>query len=297
MIFIAVLHNPFNNSCLNRFLLLSLLCIAFSCTKKAADDSAPAFSFEAPVGRPVTPVINETSGIADSKKNPGHLWVQEDSGNPPQLILLRHSGEVLKNIYLKNAVNRDWEDMVLAGSQLYIADIGDNNQEHSSYTIYVLDEPLASADTITAFTTIRFQYPDGAHDAEALLVDADKSIFIITKRDNPSRIYKIPFPYSFSELNTAIEVGRLSLSDVVSAAMSANGNHVLLKTYTEVFHYPRKNTADDIAAILSGTPEKVNYRLEPQGEALTFAQDDSGFFTLSEKGRASNVQLYFYKKK
>jgi hypothetical protein len=33
----------------------------------------------------VTPTISEASGIADSKRNPGYLWVHEDSGNPPQL--------------------------------------------------------------------------------------------------------------------------------------------------------------------------------------------------------------------
>ena len=37
------------------------------------------------IAKTVVPVINEASGIADSKSQPGNLWVQEDSGNRNQL--------------------------------------------------------------------------------------------------------------------------------------------------------------------------------------------------------------------
>ena len=40
----------------------------------------------------VAPIINEASGIADSKINPGFLWVQEDGDNPTQLYLMKHNG-------------------------------------------------------------------------------------------------------------------------------------------------------------------------------------------------------------
>ncbi len=60
------------------------------------------------------PGLLEVSGIADSKTNPGYLWVQEDSGNPPNIELLQHDGTWLKTIHLANVVNRDWEDIVLS---------------------------------------------------------------------------------------------------------------------------------------------------------------------------------------
>ena len=40
--------------------------------------------------------IDEASGIADSRINRGHIWVQEDSGNPPQLFLVSHEAKVKK---------------------------------------------------------------------------------------------------------------------------------------------------------------------------------------------------------
>src|SRR5690349_22082700 len=52
--------------------------------------------------------IAECSGIADSRINRGHIWVEEDSGNPPQVSLVGNEGKVKKSIYLSGAVNRDW---------------------------------------------------------------------------------------------------------------------------------------------------------------------------------------------
>jgi uncharacterized protein YjiK len=229
--------------------------------------------------------------------NPGFLWAQEDSGNPPNLILLSHEGNVTKTIPLKGATNRDWEDMALAGDQLYVADIGDNNLAYNEYRIYQFTEPSSSVDAIETYKTIRFKYPDGAHDAEAILVDpGKKDIYIITKRDNPSKVYKLTYPQSFTTLNTAIDVGALAISGVVSAAFAADAKNIIIKTYTGLHLYQRKGS-EVISTTLTGTFTNLTYQLEPQGEAVAFAADNSGFYTLSEKGLSNTVNLYFYRKK
>src|SRR6187401_2247814 len=58
--------------------------------------------------------IDEASGIADSRLNAGFLWVEQDSGNPPDLSLLAYDGTISKKIYIKGIQNRDWEDMAIA---------------------------------------------------------------------------------------------------------------------------------------------------------------------------------------
>lgn len=242
-------------------------------------------------------MINEISGIADSKVNAGYLWGEEDSGNPPAIFLIDHSGSVFKNVYIKGAVNRDWEDMTLSGTDLYIADIGDNNQVYSDYTIYSLREPAKSIDTISNFNTIRFKYEDGSHDAEAFIVDpATKDIYLFTKRDNASRIYKLAFPYSYADMNTAMQVGTLAYGGVVSASISADGKEILLKTYPAILHYTR-TVQETIAQALGHPYTTVPYKMEPLGEAVTFAADNSGYYTLSEKGFSNSVNLYYYKRK
>ena len=266
------------------------------CKKSLAATSQVSFETK-PESKKVTPVINETSGIADSKKNPGHLWAQEDSGNPPQLYLLSHEGKVAKTVYIKGSINRDWEDMVLAGDDLYIADIGDNNKAYPDYTIYQFPEPSYATDTIHHFNTIKFMYADGARDAEAFLVDPiTKDIFVITKSDNPSRIYKIASPYYTSGVNTATVVGNLTLGGVVSAALSMDRKEIIVKTYVGLNYYSVRDN-ESIDAALKKRPVIIPYQLEPQGEAVTFAKNNSGYFTLSEKGIANAVMLHFYRRK
>jgi hypothetical protein len=284
---------------------ISFFIIAFTsffnfCTKKEGKNNnpgTPVFVDTVPIVTPLVPTINETSGVADSKKNPGFLWAEEDSGNPPQLSLVGHNGKVDSRVYIKGATNRDWEDMVLADSSIYIADIGDNNRVHNSYTIYKFTEPLRGTDTISTFEKIEFQYPDGSHDAEAFVVDpASKDIFIITKRDNPSRMYRIAYPYSLSTMNTAALIGTMPLTYVVSAALSPDAKEIIIKTYTDLVVFSR--TAEtSIGSALQGGYSSLHYRPEPQGEAVTFTTDGTGYFTLSEKGPSADVNLYYYKKK
>ena len=246
----------------------------------------------------VLPIINEASGIAESKTNSGYLWVEEDSGNPASLTLVsKGNGQTLKKITIQGAKNRDWEDMCLSGSDIYIADIGDNKLSYNSHIIYSFPEPAANISTVTTFNSIKFTYSDGKHDAEALIVDPKtKDILIITKNDPKSGIYKLSYPYSLVSSNTATLVGKLDYSGVVSAALSPNRKEIIVKTYTDLKVYSCTEK-QSIEEALSFKSKPLPYELEPQGEAVTFANDNSGYYTLSEKGLSSIVNLYWYKRK
>lgn len=280
---------------LNTFLLSACSLLIVHCSKGKSNDAAASYD-SVPSVKPVVPFVNEISGIADSKTNKGFLWGEQDSGNPPEIFLIGHDGKVSKSIYIKGASNRDWEDMTLAGSDLYIADIGDNNKTYTDYTIYQFPEPATSLDTVRNFTSIRFQYADGARDAEAFLVDPQtKNIYLLTKSDNPSKIYKLTYPYPAS-VNTAAAVGSLTYSGVVSAALSPDRKEIIIKTYLGLNRYLLNNN-ESIETALQKSPTAVPYQIEPQGEAVSFAADNSGYFTMSEKGMSSGVNLYFYKRK
>ncbi|HYE55639.1 MAG TPA: hypothetical protein VD996_12375 [Chitinophagaceae bacterium] len=248
-----------------------------------------------PVLYPVTTgVIDEASGLADSYANAGFLWVNEDSDNPTHLYLLGHDGKHGKNIFVANATNRDWEEMMVgagpvAGKKyIYIGDIGDNSRKYDEYYIYRFEEPAASVDTVKQVDRITFKYPDGAHDAEAFYMDTAKDIYIVTKRDAKSKVYRLPYPQNTSGLVTAEFVMDLPYSGVVGAAYSARGE-LLIKTYSNIYYYSRGNPA--------GSYLTLPYQVELQGEAVGFANDGTGFYTLSEKGLGSAVNLRFYKRK
>lgn len=283
-----------------RHLLFIVMTGLTACHQDKSDGNATGFTATPQEFAVNEPTLIEVSGIADSKANPGYLWVEQDSGNPPDIGLLQHNGTFLKNIHLANVTNRDWEDIVLSNGPkpgiqyLYVAETGDNLLVHPDYAIYRFEEPLAGTDTVKYIDRIAFYYPDGSHNTEAILVDpASKDIYIITKTDLKSRIFKLSYPYSTTVMNKAEEVGVLPYNYVTSAAISPAGNEIVLKTYNAIYYYPLK-TGQTILQSLSNKPVNLSYTPEPQGEAIVFANNDSGFYTLSEKGLASEVKLYFY---
>jgi hypothetical protein len=275
------------------------------CHKKNVPlEPKPSFS-AIPVSNSITPgLVDEASGIADSKANPGYLWVEQDSGNPNDIALLSQGGQLLKKINIRSAINRDWEDMALGSgpdpgiNYLYIADIGDNSKVNPQCSIYRFQEPSASVDTVSVYNELKFNYPDGSHDAEAILIDnSSKDIYIITKTDITSKIYKFSYPQSTSSVSTVTFIGSLPFSGVTGAASSVSGDELLIKTYTSLSYWKR-NLNETIGDALKRAPVSLSYQVEPQGEAVCFKNDNSGFYTLSERpSLIAAVSLNFYERK
>ncbi|HYF31463.1 MAG TPA: hypothetical protein VD993_10125 [Chitinophagaceae bacterium] len=247
--------------------------------------------------------VDEASGMADSYSNPGYLWVHEDSGRPTDLHLLSHDGTVANKISIQGVTNRDWEEMAIsngpeAGKKyVYIGETGDNSQAYPQYFIYRFAEPAPGTDTVHQVDKLQFRYPDGPHDSEAFFVDpTSKDIYLITKRDAYSKVYRLAYPQSTTAINTAVFVTDLPYSGVVAAAYFEDRQELLIKTYHDIYYYKR-GASQSVADLLKMSYLPVPHTVEPQGEALCFANDGSGFFTLSEKAFAAAVNLNFYRRK
>ena len=150
-----------------------------------------------PAGALVTiPELPEASGVAVSRRIPGRLWSHNDSGQPILTALDAH-GRVTGQLRITGATVDDWEAVAVGacpgGSCVYVGDIGDNDARRKRITIYRFPEP-AETDTAAAATdAFHATYPDGAHDAEALLVMPDQTIFIVTKGDTGAvALYRFP---------------------------------------------------------------------------------------------------------
>ena len=275
-----------------------------ACNKKITPSTENTLFESTPVSSSIKPgVVDEASGIADSKLNTGYLWVEEDSGNPSAITLLSNTGVYKKSIIIKGAINRDWEDMVLGpGPQqnvnyIYLADAGDNSEVNSNYFIYRFPEPSLATDSVFTWDKITFKYPDGSHDAEAIMMDnISKDIYIITKRDARSKIYKLPYPQNITGIITATFIAELTFTGATSAATSVDGSEIVIKTYTGIYYWKRQ-AGQTIEAALAKPSISLAYVVEQQGESICFKNDNSGFFTLSERPFLSPVSLNFYKRK
>jgi hypothetical protein len=272
------------------------------------------------------PSLIEASGLVASRKNAGYLWSHNDSGDGSRIFLLDSYGKGKREFILQGAQNRDWEDMGIVSetdgsATLYLADFGDNNANYSSYALYWCKEPVVDintpiANTISQVNKLTFTLPDGSRDMECLLVDQKtKDVFIISKRENTKRLYKIPAS-SFVAGGTAKAefVRELDFSKPLSTdsrfvtaayitggSISADNSEILVKNYFEIYYWKRK-TGETIPDALSRAPKTVPYKMEAQGEGIAFAADGNGYYTISESDRSGSppypaVHLYFYKKK
>lgn len=248
--------------------------------------------------------VDEASGIVDSRSMPGALWVQQDGGNPAELALLGHNGRIRGKLAIPNSTNRDWEDMAIGpGPQanvnyLYIGEIGDNNAQYGEYTIYRLPEPKNLTDAVGPVERINFKYPDGARDAETLLIDPQtRDLYIVSKRETKVHLYRLAYPQSTSGSMTAELLGELPYTFVTGGAFSPDGSEIVLRTYTNIFHWNRKSGQSVADAMQLTASQDLPYRIEPQGEAICFDQGNKGYFTLSEKANGTNPTLNYYVRK
>ncbi|MDN5202021.1 hypothetical protein QQ008_11625 [Fulvivirgaceae bacterium BMA10] len=262
-----------------------------------------------PTGLVENPALQEASGIAFSGINENAIWSHNDSGDKARLFLLGLNGEDLGEFNLEGVTNRDWED-IAAGpgpedgiAYLYIAEMGDNNAIYKDKFIYRIKEPDISdlntlpSSEITGIDKIEFSYPDGNRDAETLMIDPiTKDLYIISKRESDVNIYLLAYPYSTTEVNILEKVGTLPFTNVVAGDISVKGDEILVKTYSSVYCWRRVDDSS-IATTLSEPGIRLPYSSEPQGEAIAWKSDGSGYYTLSEEPRGIEASLFFYKRK
>lgn len=211
---------------------------------------------------------------------------------------------------MQGAENIDWEDMAIGSGPddgldyLFLGDIGDNRAIRNEYQIYRFPEPNLDPNSLPLslvlqsedYDRINFVYDDGSKDAEALMVDpTTKNIYLISKREEKVGVYELAFPQSINALDTARRIMSLPFTFITSADISASGNEVLIKNYLNVYHWQQDvDQPLTIPQLLARPANRLAYTAEPQGEAIAWHQEASGYFTLSEAQGTAPVDLFFY---
>lgn len=235
--------------------------------------------------------VNEASGLAASRKNRSVVWAHNDSGGEPSLFALGADGQIRATLPVSGAVNVDWEDMARgsgpsgAPDWLYVGDIGDNGASRGSVRVYRVPEPdlggSASGAVLPAAPAafVDLVYPDGPRDAEALVVDPRSGdLFVITKREERSRVYRARSPSFTGETATLEYLRELGEGLVTAADACPDGRTVLVRSYFGLGAYG----GSSVAGALRGEPSRRLVEVEPQGETVAAAPDCEGYYTLSE---------------
>ncbi|MBL7873294.1 MAG: hypothetical protein JNM78_16870 [Cyclobacteriaceae bacterium] len=282
-----------------RHWLLGLL-ILCGCTKK--EEVSNVFS-EGKILGVVDKKLEEASGLVASVANPGYFWSHNDGGNPAEVFLMNEKAEIVMTCTLEGISNRDWEDIAISvesdTSYIYIGDIGDNEAKFPYKIIYRFVEPVLITEKllINHFDTLVFNLSDGARDTEALMIDPiTQNLFIISKREKMVRLYQVSSPFIFGDTTTAEFITGLPFEWIVASDISADGKEVLIKDYDNVFYWKRL-ASETIPELLKTKPSILKYEREPQGEAIAWRGDGSGYYTLSETAKGITGRLFYYQRK
>jgi hypothetical protein len=192
---------------------------------RSADDPEPKKLFSIDDDR-----VTESSGLAKSLKHDGIWWTVNDSGDSARLFGVNADGEV-KAVLSFNAEVRDVEAIgVGTDGNIYVADIGDNEARRAKVVVYSMPEPAELTDQKMRYRAYDFAYPDGAHDAEALLVHPRSHRLYIVTKATKSGLYAAPEHASRTKLNTLARVGTVS-AKVTDGTFTPDGRRILLRSY------------------------------------------------------------------
>lgn len=249
-------------------------------------------------GRVEDPAAVELSGLVASRTHRGVLWAHNDSGDRPRLFALSTRGRVLGSFDVTGAEAQDWEDIATgpapdgAGAVLYPADIGDNDAQRESVTVYRVPEPdpRASGGATAPSGALTLRYPDGPRDAEALLVDPRRPRLVIVSKslDGSARVYTAPIPAALPARRTLHRAGSVELgfaNPVTAGDVSADGGVAVLRTYGRLYAWSRRGR-ESLARTLRRPPCASPTPLsEPQGEAVALGRGGRIAVTVSEGSR------------
>jgi hypothetical protein len=168
----------------------------------------------------------------------------------------------------------DFEDIGVATDaagvpSIYFADIGDNAHARSEIDLYRFDEPIVTPGThfVSTANLWRLRYPDGPHDAEALLVEPGGRMFIVTKAIDQASVYAVPRRADAPRVRTMRHVTNLPLLLVTGGSVSPDGNLAVLRTYTTAETWVVQH--GQLGAALRGPPGvATQLPAEPQGEGV-----------------------------
>jgi hypothetical protein len=267
--------------------VVSLLVVAFLAT------SGPAARADTPPRLPSEqlfvvrdPAIAEASGMVASRLHAGVIYLVNDSGNEPVIHAVGADGATRAVLRLNYVTNVDWEAMAPGVDEkgrptLLIGDIGDNGAKRPGLRVYEVREPTVLQDDSVSWRRIDLRYPDGPHDAEALLREPSGQLFVVTKEALGAGTYAVPTDAVPGGTYTMERVGGAPMF-VTDGAISPDGSLTVLRTYRDL-----------VVVDGPGGAELARYRLpvEPQGESVAFTADGSALLVASEGARQPVYQV------
>jgi hypothetical protein len=249
--------------------------------------------------------LKENSGMAIGKDST--VWFVNDGGNEDKIYQINNKGKILKELEVKNAKNKDWEDMAQdKDGNVYIADTGNNANKRKDLIIYKIPNPdKEKGDKIEA-EQIEFSFPEQRkfppkqknllYDTEAIFYAKD-SLYLITKnRSHPfngnALIYRIPAKkgkYKATYLGEFISCTDFSTCKITAADISPDGKTIALLGYGKLWLFTNFNLSN----FFEGELNTIDLGIRTQLESISFLNNKTLLLS-DEQLHKSGRNLYSF---
>jgi len=225
-------------------------------------------------------IVKESSGLIKIDKR---LWTFNDSGGKAALYQIdEHDGHIVKTVTIKNARNRDWEDIAYDDTYVYIGDFGNNRGNRRDLKIYKISRRALRSQKSIKANVIYFSYSDqkdfraksekNNYDCEAMVAYNGK-LYLFSKnwKNQKTRLYRLSNKAGKHQANYISTFNTEGM--VTGATINKESNILLLTTYDSLLNvnilaftnYHHNN-------FFSGEKKQLNFFSPPQGqiEGVTF---------------------------
>ncbi|MDX6247010.1 MAG: hypothetical protein QOF10_370 [Kribbellaceae bacterium] len=222
--------------------------------------------------------VNESSGLAKSQKYEGIWWTVNDSGDTARVFGINASGKVKMVLSFKAPVKDVEAIAVDRDGMIYIADIGDNKSNRDMIEVYTIPEPAQLQDEPSVkFHRYDFKYPDGAHDAETLLIEPEtKQMFFVTKvASGKGGYYAAPEQASRQGTNQLTKLADAP-AGVTDGTFMPDGQRVVLRSYVDVASVDWGTTPMLVGRDPAPLAQGESVAVGPSGDDLLIGSEGKG---------------------
>lgn len=258
--------------------------------------AAPSASPSPPEGQKVCDVNDSrlgqdaVTGMAATAKG-FDVINDNDSLGTVQVYQISTSCQVQPLVQDPNTPDTPEDLAVTPDGAIWVADIGDAQKQRQHIAIWKF-----ANDQQDGAQLYHLSYPDGPHDAAAMLVSASGTVAIVTKDPGSGGVYVPTGALSTDQTVPMKKVGVIQLAATgtsggplgelgqkvfTGGAVSPDGKHAVLRTYTDAYEW--NVTGGDVASsVVKGKPVRTPLPNEPDGEAISFSTDGKSFLTMAD---------------
>ena len=188
-----------------------------------------------------------------------------------------------------------------------IADTGDNGGVRGELAIHIFEEPaqLVAGQHLKPYRSLRFVWPDGPRDAEALMADTEtRQFLLVSKKRVPAELYALSFDAEdgssptvigrfedisqpdAATMNTKSDYGRYR-AQITAADLSPDRKTIALLNYQQINFFELPNAKHPNITPL----HTLTLPWLPQAESIAYSEDGNSLFVGGEQAPSPIIRF------